>query len=150
MKVISVVGFHKSGKTTLVAALVESLKRHGRVGTIKHMPGHGVDHGDTSRHLQAGADAVIGLGLFRITVTRDWTLRSAIADLMRCGMDYVIIEGFKSSSLPKIACGNIQGSNVLRHVEVSELDGKMVGELVELVLSMEDFDPNRLDYEMLL
>lgn len=149
MKVISVVGFHKSGKTTLVAALVESLKMHGRVGTIKHMPGHDVDHGDTSRHLLAGADVVIGLGRFRITVTRDWTLQSALEDLRRCGMDYVVIEGFKSSALPKIACGNIQASNVLRHVEVTELDDKAVEEIVELVRSLEDFEPCCMDRDTL-
>ena len=66
MKVISVVGTKKTGKTTLVCALVASLARHGRVGTIKNMAGHSVDRGDTSRHLQAGADVVFGLGQARL------------------------------------------------------------------------------------
>ena len=62
MKVISVVGTKKTGKTTLVAALVSSLAKHGRVGTIKNMVTHPVDRGDTKRHFDAGADVVIGLG----------------------------------------------------------------------------------------
>ena len=62
MKVISVVGTKKTGKTTLVTALVASLAKHGRVGTIKNMAGHTVDRGDTKRHFDAGADVVIGLG----------------------------------------------------------------------------------------
>ena len=33
MKAIAVVGTKKTGKTTLVAALVSSLAKHGRVGT---------------------------------------------------------------------------------------------------------------------
>ncbi|MDD4448735.1 MAG: molybdopterin-guanine dinucleotide biosynthesis protein MobB, partial [Methanothrix sp.] len=54
MKVISVVGTKKTGKTTLAAALVASLAKHGKVGTIKNMAGHDVDRGDTKRHYDAG------------------------------------------------------------------------------------------------
>lgn len=56
MKVISVVGTKKTGKTTLVCVLVAALSKYGRVGTIKNMVSHSVDKGDTKRHFDAGAD----------------------------------------------------------------------------------------------
>ena len=60
MKVIAVVGTKKTGKTTLVTKLVQLLKRHGKVGTIKNMPHHPFeDEGDTKRHFDAGADVVV-------------------------------------------------------------------------------------------
>lgn len=45
MKVIAVVGTKKTGKTTLVEALVRSLAKHGKVGTVKNMVDHPVDRG---------------------------------------------------------------------------------------------------------
>ncbi|HQE71937.1 MAG TPA: molybdopterin-guanine dinucleotide biosynthesis protein MobB, partial [Methanothrix soehngenii] len=54
MKVIAVVGTKKTGKTTLVEALVRSLAKHGKVGTVKNMVDHPVDRGDTKRHFDAG------------------------------------------------------------------------------------------------
>ncbi len=56
MKAIAVVGTKKTGKTTLVTALVSSLAKHGKVGTIKSMIDHPVDQGDTKSNFDAGAD----------------------------------------------------------------------------------------------
>ena len=77
MKAIAVVGTKKTGKTTLVEALVRSLAEHGRVGTVKSMLHHSVDRGDTKRHYDAGADVVIGLGDARLVIRREretWSL----------------------------------------------------------------------------
>ena len=82
MKVISVVGTKKTGKTTLVCALVSELSRHGRVGTIKNMANHPVDRGDTRRHFDAGADVVVGLGQAHLMVRRErGDLNSALAEM---------------------------------------------------------------------
>lgn len=140
MKVISVVGTKKTGKTTLVAALVASLAKHGKVGTIKNMAGHDVDRGDTKRHFDAGADVVIGLGEVRLKVTRErGDLDSALADLERDGVVYGVVEGFKHSSLPKIVMGDIEVTNVVRRVKLSEVDEVLVEELAETVMRMEDY-----------
>jgi len=140
MKVISVVGTKKTGKTTLVAALVASLAKHGKVGTIKNMAGHDVDRGDTKRHFDAGADVVIGLGEARLKVTRErGDLDSALAELERDGMDYVVVEGFKHSNLPKIVMGDIEVTNVVRKVLLAEVDEVLVEELAESVRGMEDY-----------
>lgn len=139
MKVISVVGTKKTGKTTLVAALVASLAKHGKVGTIKNMAGHPLDRGDTKRHFDAGADVVIGLGEARLKVTREpGDLESALAELEAEGVDYAVVEGFKHSSLPKIVMGDIEVTNVMRRVKLAEVDEALVEELTEMVRAIED------------
>ena len=143
MKVISVVGTKKTGKTTMVAALVASLAKHGKVGTIKNMAGHAVDRGDTKRHFDAGADVVIGLGEARLKVTRELgDLESALAELEAEGVDYAVVEGFKHSSLPKIVMGDIEVTNVMRRVKLAEVDEALVEELAETVRGMEDCRQN--------
>ncbi len=140
MKVISVVGTKKTGKTTLVAALVASLAKHGKVGTIKNMAGHDVDRGDTKRHFDAGADVVIGLGEACLKVTRGrGDLAFALAELERDGVDYVVVEGFKHSSLPKIVMADINVTNIVRRVRLAQVDETQVEELVETVRGMEDY-----------
>jgi len=140
LRVISVVGCHKSGKTTVLEALVSALLAHGRVGTVKHMPGHPVTQGDTWRHLRAGAEVVVGLGDGRITIEREWTLLSALRDLESRGIDFALVEGFKSSALPKIAVGGIEAPNTLCQIELSDLDTERVSDLVRLVLDQPEID----------
>lgn len=139
MKVISVVGTKKTGKTTLVTALVKALKKYGRVGTIKNMAGHPVDSGDTKQHFDAGADSVIGLGESQLKVTRRGTLESALDELRKDGMDFVVVEGFKHSDLPKIVLGGIKASNALRELDISELDNAIIVELTKMVLRIDDY-----------
>jgi molybdopterin-guanine dinucleotide biosynthesis protein MobB len=140
MKVISVVGTKKTGKTTLVTALVSSLARHGKVGTIKNMVTHPVDSGDTKRHFDAGADVVIGLGEARLKVTRErGDLDSALAELQADGVDYAVVEGFKQSRLPKIAMADIDVPNMVRRVRLNDLNEVLVEELTEMIMGMEDY-----------
>jgi molybdopterin synthase catalytic subunit len=141
MKVISVVGTKKTGKTTLVAALVSSLARHGKVGTIKNMVTHPVDSGDTKRHFDAGADVVIGLGEARLKVTRErGDLDSALAELQAEGVDYAVVEGFKHSRLPKIAMADIDVPNIVRRVRLNDVNEVLVEELTEMIMGMGDYD----------
>lgn len=140
MKAISIVGTKKTGKTTLVAALVASLARHGKVGTIKNMAGHPVDRGDTRRHFDAGADVVIGLGDARLMVTRErGDLDSALAELQAGGVDYAVVEGFKHSHLPKIVMGDIEVPNMVRKVLLNDVTEGLVEDLAQMVLGMDDY-----------
>ena len=144
MKVISVVGTKKTGKTTLVAALVSSLARHGKVGTVKNMVTHPVDRGDTRRHFDAGADVVIGLGEAKLMVTRErGDLDSALAELQAEGVDYAVVEGFKHSHLPKIVMAEIDVPNMVRRVMLAEIDERLVEELTEMILGMEDYEQRK-------
>jgi len=140
MKVISVVGTKKTGKTTMVAALVAELAKHGRVGTIKNMAAHPVDRGDTRRHFDAGADVVIGLGEARLVVKRErGDLDSALAELEAEGVEYAVVEGFKHSSLPKIVMADIDVTNAVRKVMLADVNEALVEELAEMVRGMEDY-----------
>ena len=140
MKVISVVGTKKTGKTTLVCALVAALSKYGRVGTIKNMVSHSVDQGDTKRHFDAGADMVVGLGEARLIVKRErGDLDSALAELEAEGMDYVVVEGFKHSDLAKIVMADIDVTNVVRRVDLADVTPALVEELVQKVRGMEEY-----------
>lgn len=139
MKVIAVVGTKKTGKTTVASALVRSLVRFGRVGTIKNMAGHPVDKGDTKRHFDAGAEEVIGLGENQLKVARGGSLESALAELRRDGMDFVIVEGFKHSGLPKIVLGNIDVPNTIHRMSLLDLNDALVEDLTKKILGMDDY-----------
>ena len=145
MKVISVVGTKKTGKTTLVCALVSELSRHGRVGTIKNMANHTVDRGDTRRHFDAGADVVVGLGQAHLKVRRErGDLDSALKEMEADGMDYVVVEGFKHSDLAKIVMGDLDAPNLLRRIDLADLNPELVRELADTVRHMEDYSPAKV------
>ncbi|MBC7109860.1 MAG: molybdopterin synthase [Archaeoglobi archaeon] len=112
MKVITIAGYKKTGKTSLVEELVGELKKRGKVGTIKHMH-HEEDRGDTARHMRAGADAVIGISENSRVMIKELTLRDALDVLADLGMDYAIIEGFKTSELPKVLLGDVEANAVI-------------------------------------
>lgn len=143
MKVISIVGTKKTGKTSLAAALVGSLSRYGKVGTVKNMAAHPVDQGDTRRHFDAGADVVIGLGKARLKVTRErGDLNSALAELQADGVDYAVVEGFKDSGLPKFVMADIMDievTNCLRKLSLDELNDDLIAELTQQVLALDDY-----------
>jgi molybdopterin-guanine dinucleotide biosynthesis protein MobB len=139
MKAIAVVGTKKTGKTTVVTALVKSLSRYGRVGTIKNMAGHSINRGDTGRHFQAGAEVVIGLGEGQLRLKRGGSLHSALAELQEEGMDFAVVEGFKQSHLPKIVLGEAEVPYALRRMSIAELDERLLGELTSLVLGLQDY-----------
>ncbi len=134
MKIVAVVGPHKSGKTSLIEMLVKSLKRYGRVGTIKHMPGHEVDRGDTYRHLKAGADVAVGIGLGQIVVTPEGSLDSALEEMRSRDIEFVILEGFKSSHYPKIVLGGIEVPNKI--CDIDSINESVVEEIVGRILSL--------------
>ena len=63
MKVITLVGVRKSGKTTTVTGLIREMKKRGyRVGTVKSVfcPEFSMDTKDSNtwKHREAGADLV--------------------------------------------------------------------------------------------
>lgn len=107
--VVTFIGWHGCGKTTLAAQVVRLLKERGwRVAVVKATKDSGLfpDQAgtDTAIHRQAGADAVALLTPERmvITVERQEKNLTAIARLF-ADMDIVIGEGFKEAeAVPKI------------------------------------------------
>ncbi len=156
MKVISVVGYKKSGKTAIVTSLVRKLSEFGKVGTVKHMGEQRLNPAetDTGRHFDAGADMVIGItgtkmtGTELVSFSRDQDLEDALDMLCDQGFDFAVVEGFKESNLPKIVLGGLQGvSNVIFRVpEDIDMHEELTNSLVEMAL----VQPDRYTLEALI
>ena len=111
MKVVGFAGFSGSGKTHLVEQLIPALKMRGlRVSVVKHahhdfdidQPGK-----DTYRHREAGAFEVVVASDRRLALIREFeqpatlSVHHLLAELYD-GVDWVLVEGFKSSNLLKV------------------------------------------------
>lgn len=148
MKVVSVVGYKKSGKTALVAALVSKLSEFGKVGTVKHTGEQHLNPAetDTDRHFDAGADMVIRIagteteGIELVSFSKDLNLEDALDMLCDQGFDFAVVEGFENSNLPKIVIGDFERvSNVIfRMPEDVDFHEELTASLVGIALSQPD------------
>jgi molybdopterin-guanine dinucleotide biosynthesis protein B len=111
MKVAGFAGFSGSGKTTLVEQLIGALRLRGqRVSVIKHAHHRfDIDHPgkDTWRHREAGAFEVLAASPRRVVVMRELPERvehdvHLLLPELHPDVDWVLVEGFKESTLPKI------------------------------------------------
>ncbi|MCJ0763768.1 molybdopterin-guanine dinucleotide biosynthesis protein B [Variovorax terrae] len=111
MNVVGFAGYSGSGKTTLVERLIPALKARGqRVSVVKHAH-HSFDIDqpgkDTWRHREAGAFEVVVASSRRLALMREFeqpaqlSVHQLIAELYD-GVDWVLVEGFKDSDLPKV------------------------------------------------
>jgi molybdopterin-guanine dinucleotide biosynthesis protein MobB len=145
MKVISIIGKKKSGKTSLIEYLITYLKEYGTVGCIKHAHELDLDASkDTDRFFNAGAGIVIGASEEKtIKICRGKNLMELIEEMVNSGVDFVLVEGFKSSDLPKIAVSNFSDEEVSNILKKMDFRGKMreemIKEIVQLILSLEDY-----------
>ncbi len=111
MNVVGFAGYSGSGKTTLIERLIPALKARGlRVSVVKHAHHRfDIDHPgkDTFRHREAGAFEVVVASDRRLALMREFekpsqlTVHQLLAELYD-GVDWVLVEGFKESDLPKI------------------------------------------------
>jgi molybdopterin-guanine dinucleotide biosynthesis protein B len=107
---IGIVGWKKSGKTTLAVRLIEEFTLRGlRVSSIKHAHhAFQIDDGDTdsARHRRAGAGQVAIVSAARWALvtelgdTPEPDFADVVANLKPC--DVVVVEGYKSAQIPKI------------------------------------------------
>ncbi|MGJ7579956.1 molybdopterin-guanine dinucleotide biosynthesis protein B [Variovorax sp. RHLX14] len=111
MKVVGFAGYSGAGKTTLVEKLIPVLKQQGqRVSVVKHAHHKfDIDHPgkDTYRHREAGAFEVVVASDRRLALIREFEqpVELSVHDLideLDTGVDWVLVEGFKHSDLPKI------------------------------------------------
>ena len=111
MHVIAFVGSSGAGKTTLIERLIALFKERGlRVSTVKHTH-HSVeiDHQgkDTWRMKKAGSFEVVLVSDSEMSLQRTFeqnshmTVHEVIAQMYE-GVDWVFVEGFKSSDLLKV------------------------------------------------
>ncbi|MFA4957325.1 MAG: molybdopterin synthase [Candidatus Methanoperedens sp.] len=140
MKIISVVGYKKTGKTTLVEKLVRALKKHGSVGTIKHLQKHTINTPDTDtwKHTKAGADVVIGVTaneLVKFTHNNDLT--HGLDELANAGMDFAVVEGFKESKLAKFALGDVEAPFIV--IRLDSPENADIEELLEIIFKQPEY-----------
>jgi molybdopterin-guanine dinucleotide biosynthesis protein B len=111
MKVVGFAGYSGAGKTSLLERLIPVLRERGlRVSVVKHAhhrfdidrPGK-----DSWRHREAGAFEVVIASRHRLALMREFerehelTVHQMIAELWD-GVDWVLVEGFRHSDLPKV------------------------------------------------
>lgn len=107
MKVFTVLGLSKSGKTTTIERLIAELKNRGySVGTVKdiHFEAFEMDTEgkNTWRHRQAGADTVTARGLKETDILYKGKL-PIYEILAHYKEDFVILEGVRDAVAPQLA-----------------------------------------------
>lgn len=109
MKALSFVAKSGTGKTTLLEKVIAELKQRGyRIGVIKHDAHQfNIDHPgkDSYRLTAAGADTMLISSPEKLAVVKKHTASPPVEELLSTyfqDVDFVLTEGFKLSSLPKI------------------------------------------------
>jgi len=108
MKALAVIGYHHTGKTTAVTAIVRYLSGLGyKVATIKDIhsekfradsPGK-----NSALHIEAGSIQTVARGLYDTAVVYPYPL--PLHDIVpKIEADFLIIEGMKDAPMPKIVC----------------------------------------------
>lgn len=126
MKIIQVVGYSNSGKTTFIKNMIPELKKKGNVAVVKHLGDHTytIEEGkDTTVFFNAGADISVGIDSDKaVAAIRKNTLDDVLGMLFDQHMDFAIIEGFKQRSFPKIVIGNLTAdTTILTNPSVDEV-----------------------------
>lgn len=110
-RVLQVVGFQNSGKTTFVVEYIKAaVKKDLKVGTIKHHghPGailHDDQHKDTGKHRQAGAYVSVVEGNDSLVLTSEklsLSLSQILSWYNQFQLDVIVVEGYKSATYPKV------------------------------------------------
>jgi molybdopterin-guanine dinucleotide biosynthesis protein B len=109
MKVLGIVGWSSSGKTTLLTAMLPLLRASGlTVSTIKHTH-HNFDMDrpgkDSYRHREAGAHEVLVVSGTRWALLHELEgPEPSLPDLLAKldPVDLVLVEGYKSHAFPKL------------------------------------------------
>ena len=136
MKVFSIVGVSKSGKTTVAEEVIAELRRRNySVGTVKdiHFEGFAIDKEGTNthRHKMAGAELVTARGLHETDIL--FQTRLSLPEILRFyDQDFVILEGaydFKGPGL--ITACTEKEIDERRWDNVIAVTGRIAGQLHE-------------------
>ncbi|WP_052737620.1 molybdopterin-guanine dinucleotide biosynthesis protein B [Bacillus sp. SA1-12] len=110
-RILQVVGYQNSGKTTFVVDYIKMAAEQGlKVGTIKHHGHQGtIDMGDhkkdTGKHRKAGAyvSVVEGNGSFFLASEQvSLSLDQMISLYSHFQLDVIVVEGYKTAGYPKV------------------------------------------------
>ncbi|MDC3417848.1 molybdopterin-guanine dinucleotide biosynthesis protein B [Aquibacillus salsiterrae] len=110
MRILQVVGYKNSGKTTLTSQLINYFTNKGlKVASLKHH-GHGgkpklADGTDSEKHRASGSllAGVDGGGVFQLTMSTDSiSFDQLVAFYQVLSVDLLVVEGYKSLDFDKI------------------------------------------------
>ena len=126
MKIIQIAGLANMGKTTFIENLIPALKLQGRIGVIKHMRDHDYcqeEGKDTTVFFEKGADISAGIDSRKSVVTfRTINLDEILSLFKQSGIDFAVIEGFKTRDFPKIVIGDLTiDTCILRNPTVEQV-----------------------------
>jgi len=126
MKIIQIVGRSNTGKTTFIKSLIAALSARGTVGAVKHLGHHGflLEPGkDTTVYYESHAAISSGVDEEKsVLIRRENDLNSTLEVLCNAGIEYAILEGFKSRLFPRVVIGDLDSENVvLRNPTVDEV-----------------------------
>lgn len=119
MKIITIVGIRKSGKTSTVTSLIEAIRRRGKkVGTCKTVfcPTFSMDKStsNTAKHRRAGSELVCARARFETTFLYPEALPlSRILEAYK-DCDYVLLEGDYYAPVPRIVCAHLEEDALMR------------------------------------
>lgn len=119
MKIITIVGIRKSGKTSTVTSLIEAIRRRGKkVGTCKTVfcPTFSMDKStsNTAKHRRAGSELVCARARFETTFLYPEALPlSRILEAYK-DCDYVLLEGDYYAPVPRIVCAHSEEDALMR------------------------------------
>ena len=106
MKAVGVIGYKKSGKTTLVKKILTQLQKKGyQVALIKHTDHEFIDHGhhDTGQFLNKASQVAMVAGKNAEIIFNYPCSINSICSFFSA--DYLLFEGFKQAKIfPKILC----------------------------------------------
>ena len=146
MKIITIVGIRKSGKTSTVTALIEAIRRRGKkVGTCKTVfcPTFSMDKStsNTAKHRRAGSELVCARARFETTFLYPEALPlSRILEAYK-DCDYVLLEGDYYAPVPRIVCAHNDADAFPRTNSRTFAYSGRISEKPEIELSLPRFNP---------
>ncbi|MGC9517614.1 MAG: molybdopterin-guanine dinucleotide biosynthesis protein B [Methanomicrobiales archaeon] len=137
MKIIAIIGTKDTGKTTLVTKIVDKLsQKKYKIGTVKfsHVNFDLADK-DTYKHRKAGAKIVVGTGKETfILFDHSMDLETIISNIeFNEDLDFLVLEGFKSSEFAKISVSDLKDNYTIRKVDIKKLNDEKLDEIIEMV-----------------
>ena len=113
MRIVTIVGIRKSGKTSTVEALLGELARRGRsAGTCKTIfcPTFSMDDpkSNTARHTRAGSRLVCSRAQNETALLYPQQLALSRIAAFYADMDYLLLEGDYRAPVPRIVCAHTQ------------------------------------------
>ncbi len=110
-RILQVVGYQNSGKTTLIEKLIQRLSESGlETAVIKHhghggAPELGASSKDSTRTFEAGAvvSGVEGNGVLQLAArVSEWSLEKWLDFYAFFPVDVLLVEGYKKEDYPKV------------------------------------------------